>query len=73
MLPVTDIFEFGMEDLLFLHSVAPARVEKISVARSHNAGPCEIIVKMLDHKQKMMTVSTIQFATASHKRKWSDI
>jgi hypothetical protein len=73
VLPNTDIFEFGLEDLLLLHSVAPARVEKINIARSHSAGPCEIIVKMLDSKQKMMTVSTIQFAAATHKRKWTSV
>ena len=70
VLPATDIFEFSLEDLLFLHSVSPARVERVNIARSQNCGPCEIVVKLLNSKQRIMTVSTLQFATATHKRKW---
>lgn len=71
ILPATDIFEFSMEDLLLLYSVSPARVVDVSVARTHAGGPCEVVVKMLDSKQPLMTVSTIHFAAASHKRKFA--
>lgn len=72
VLPATDIYEFSLEDLLCIHSVSPARVERVNVARSHNAGPCEIVVKLLNSKQRIMMVSTLQFATATHKRKWAN-
>lgn len=73
VLPTADIFEFSLEDLLCLHSVSPARVERVNVARSQSSGPCEIVVKLLNSKQRVMTVSTLQFATATHKRKWASL
>jgi hypothetical protein len=73
VMPASDIFEFSLEDLLYLHSVSPARVERVCVARSSVNGPCEIVVKLLNSKQRIMIVSTLQFATATHKRKWLDL
>ena len=72
ILPDTDVFELSLEDLLLLHSVSPARVIDVAVGRSQAGAPCEIIVKMLDSKQPLMTVSTIQFS-ASHKRKFASM
>jgi hypothetical protein len=69
-LPTTDIFEFSLEDLLFIHSVNPARVDRVNVCRSASGGASEIVVKVLNAKQRVMTVSTLHFA-ATHKRRWS--
>lgn len=73
VLPPSDIFEFSLEDLLFLHSVSPARVERVNVARSQSGGPIEIVVKIINSKQPIMVVSTLHFATATHKRKFESV
>jgi hypothetical protein len=70
VLPASDIFEFSLEDLLWIHSINPARVDRVNVCRSSSAGPCEIVVKVLNAKQRLMTVSTLQLS-ATHKRSWS--
>jgi hypothetical protein len=70
LLPTTDTFEFSLEDLLLLHALNPARVDGVNVCRSSSGGQCEIVVKVLNAKQKIMTVSTLHFA-ASKKRRWA--
>jgi hypothetical protein len=73
VLPESDIFEFSLEDLLFLHSVSPARVERVNIVRSQSGGPSEIVVKIINSKQPIMVVSTLHFAIATHKRKFESV
>jgi hypothetical protein len=70
VLPATDIFEFSLEELLWIKGVNPARVDRVNVCRSATGGPCEIVVKVLNSKQRLMTVSNLSFV-GIHKRSWS--
>jgi hypothetical protein len=70
LLPQNDIFEFSLEELIWLHGVNPARVERVNICRSAVGSSCEIVVKVLNAKQRVMTVSTLNFV-GTHKRRWS--
>ena len=70
VLPANDIFEFSLEDLLWIRGVNPARVDRVNVCRSGAGGACEIVVKVFNAKQRLMTVSTLSFVGV-HKRSWS--
>lgn len=71
MLPSANLFELDLEDMLFIQAINPARIERVAVTRSVISGPCELIIKVLDCKQKVMVVSlTNFFATRKVKRQW---
>ena len=68
-LHATDPFELSLDDLLFLRSVHPARVESITWARATAGGPIELILWVLDGSRPTMVVSTVAFS-ATRKRKF---
>jgi hypothetical protein len=70
VLPASDIFEFSLEDLLWIRGVNPARTDRVNVCRSSTGAPCEIVVKVLNSKQRLMTVSNLSFV-GIHKRSWA--
>lgn len=73
VLPPIDIFEIDLEDLLFVQSISPSRIEKVCIAKSLPQQPqCEMLIKVLDHKQKIMITSVTSFS-ATRKRKWRQI
>jgi hypothetical protein len=74
-LPSQDIFEISTEDLLFLQSISPARIENISIGRiSHGSHNIDLYIKVLNHEQKIMIKSNTSFFTQStRKRRFKDI
>jgi len=69
VLPSSNLFELELEDMLFIQSINPARIERVAITRSVISGPCELIIKVLDCKQRVMVVSlTNFFATRKLKR-----
>ena len=71
VLPATEVYEVDLEDLLFIQSVSPSRIERVCIAKS-SSQQSEIIVKVLDHKQKVMITSVTSFS-ATRKRKFTQI
>jgi len=67
-LPNVDIFNVHLEDLLFLQSISPSRIENISIGRNSNHPSVELSVKILNNEQKIMITSSISFHT-TRKRK----
>ena len=67
-----DAFEFHVSDLLFLQSISPARIEHMAIARRPGA-PLELVMRVLDCKQRIIVTSTVSFSSsqATRKRKWS--
>jgi cephalosporin-C deacetylase-like acetyl esterase len=63
-LPSVDVMEIELEDLLFLQSISPARIEKVAIIRASQGGACEIAVRMLDHTQHIMITSYTTFSAA---------
>ena len=61
-----DVFEVDSDDLFFLTSVSPLRIERVAVARS--SGCNELVVKVLDCKQRVMVSGAATF-TAIKKRR----
>lgn len=73
-LPTTDVFEISMDDLLYLQSISPARIENIAIGRNvHNAHSVELSLKILNHEQRVMIRSTTQFHSSTRKRKLEHI
>ena len=71
ILPPSSPFEIHLDDLLFLQSVSPSRIEHIAVAKrtSH-----ELVIRVLDCKQRISVTSTTAFhVSATRKRKWTAI
>jgi hypothetical protein len=71
VLPATDVYEVDLEDLLFIQSVSPSRIERVCIAKS-SSQQTEIIIKILDYKQKIMVTSVTSFS-ATRKRKFTQI
>lgn len=71
-LPSTDIFNLQLEDLLFLQSVSPTRIESISIGRNANHPSVELSIKILNNEQKIMITSSLSFHT-TRKRKLEHI
>lgn len=69
-LPAVDPFEITLDDLLFLRSIHPARVERIAFARALPNQPCELLIHILDASQPVMVSSTVVFFSAARKRKF---
>jgi len=74
-LPSQDVFEISTEDLLFIQSISPARIEHISVARtSQGAQQLDLCIKVLNHEQKVMIKSSTTFYSHStRKRKLEEV
>ena len=71
MLPMADLYQLTMEDMLFMHSICPARIESMAVGRSvPGSTATELWVRILDHKQRLMVTSTVSFFSAVRARKF---
>ena len=71
MLPIADLYQLTMEDMLFMHSICPARIESMAVGRSvPGSTATELWVRILDHKQRLMVTSTVSFFSAVRARKF---
>ena len=62
-------FELGLDDLLYLQSISPARIERVALARAAGGQPLELLVRVLDAKQRVMITSTVAFFNATRKRR----
>jgi hypothetical protein len=60
-------FEVDLEDLQFLHKASPLRIERVVVARVGGAN--ELVVKVLNSKQRIMLTDTSMFYVSTRKRK----
>jgi len=59
-LPSTDPFEINIEDLLFLQSIHPARIENIAIGRAtHGTHNIELFIRILDFRQRIMIKSSL--------------
>ena len=70
-LPATEHFEIHLDDFLFLQSVSPSRIEHVGVAR--RPPMLELVVRVLDFKQRIIITSSVSFSNATRKRKWQAI
>ena len=61
VLPTSGHFEVNLDDLLFLHSVSPARIEGIAIGRSASGSAAELFIRVLDARQHVMITSTTCF------------
>ena len=73
VLPATDTFELSLDDLLFLRSIHPARIENIALARTTAGGPCELLMWVLDASQPTMVVSSVAFFSAVRRRRFETL
>jgi hypothetical protein len=62
-------FEIHLDDLLFIQSVGPARIEHVAITKRPPSNTLELIVRVLDCKQRIMVASSVSFH-ATRKRKW---
>jgi hypothetical protein len=65
-----ETFEIDSDDLQFIACVNPVRVERIALCNS--GGKIELVVKVLNSKQRVAITTTCTF-TASKKRKFTPI
>ena len=68
-LPHTDPFELTLDDLLFLRSTHPARIERIALSRSAASAACELVVLVLDAAQRVMVTSDVAFYACTRSQK----
>jgi hypothetical protein len=68
-MPTADLFEITHDDFLFMRSINPARIESMALARSTHGGACELLVRVLDARQRIMITSTVAFFGAARARK----
>jgi hypothetical protein len=71
-LPSSDVYEIDLDDLLFIKSISPSRIDSVCIARVAAQCSSELIVKVLDHKQRIMVTRSTSFS-ATRKRKWHNI
>ena len=67
---LADDFEIDSEDLAFFISVNPTRVERVAVCNSN--GKNELVIKVLNMKQRVMVTTSCSFI-ANKKRKYTSI
>ncbi len=65
-----DDFEIDSDDLTFLLSVNPTRIERVAVCNSN--GKNELLIKVLNMKQRIMVTTSCTFI-ANKKRKYTAI
>ena len=68
-LPHTDPFELTLDDLLFLRSTHPARIERIALSRSASTSACELVILVLDATQRVMVTSDVAFYSCTRSQK----
>ena len=68
-MPMSDLFEVSDDDIFFIKSICPARIDSVAMGRSQNAGACELLVRVLDAKQRVMITSTVSYFSCIRKRK----
>jgi hypothetical protein len=68
-LPHTDPFELTLDDLLFLRSTHPARIERIALGRSTSSSACELVILVLDATQRVMVTSDVAFYSCTRSQK----
>jgi hypothetical protein len=71
-LPTVDPFEITLDDLLFVQSVNPTRIENIAISRTYpqnNANVVELLIKILDCRQHIMIKSSVSFHQYSTENK----
>ena len=61
-------FEVDMEDLQFIHTASPLRIQRILFARC-NGGSSELVVKVLNSKQRIMLTDSTTFYVSNRRRK----
>jgi len=71
-LPQSDIFEMSIDDLLFLQSISPSRIESISICRTSTNHAPELRIKVLDKNQRVMIASSVHFS-CTRKRKFNSV
>jgi hypothetical protein len=71
-LPSADVFEIDLDDLLFVKSISPSRIDSVCIAKNTAQGSTELLVKILDHKQRIMITRSTSFS-ATRKRKFNSI
>ena len=62
-----DAFEVDMDDFHLIKSASPLRIERILVGKS--AGQNEIIIKVLNSKQRVMLMDSSMLYVTTRKRK----
>jgi hypothetical protein len=62
-------FEVHLDDMLFIQSISPARIEHVAVSR-RPPNSIELVVRILDCKQRILVTSSVCFSNATRKRKW---
>jgi len=73
-LPLQDVFEITLDDLIFLQSINPTRIENISIGRcSKTSSSIELFIRVLNSSQRIMIKSRISFYDAMRKRKFEEI
>lgn len=73
-LPTTDVFEISLEDLLYIQSISPSRIENISIGRTTpNSNLIELCIKILNCDQKVMIKSKTVFYSTARKRKFEHL
>ena len=65
-----DNFEIDLEDLQFITCVNPVRIERVALCNS--SGKIELLIKVLNMKQRVMITSSCTFI-ANKKRKYTHI
>jgi len=66
-----DSFEIGLDDLRFIHMVNPLRIEYVGVSRC--GGTNELLVRVLNTKQRIMITEDTAFFICSRRRKMAKI
>jgi hypothetical protein len=66
-----EAFEVDMEDLQFIHTASPLRIQRIAVARCGAAN--ELVVRVLNSKQRIMLTDATTFYVSSRRRRASRI
>lgn len=69
---LSDVFELSFDDLFFIQSISPARIESIVFCRTSTHSSPELQIKVLDHHQKVMITSSVSFS-CNRKRKFSSV
>ena len=64
-------FEIGLEDLHFIYTANPLRIEHVAVSRC--GGNNELLVKVLNSKQRVMMTEDSVFFVCNRKRKMAKV
>jgi hypothetical protein len=65
-------FEISLEDILYIKSISPSRIEEVSLVHRDET---ELVIMILDGKQHIMVVSTTSFwmMGGTRKRKFAEV